>query len=84
MKSLICIVFSCLTLPWHTSIIFRIHVIKNKLDFVSFDDKNLQRRREFAGEHDFPIKTHTDQVYCLIHSRDQKFVTLLAQSAIGQ
>ena len=45
--------------------------------------KNLQRRRVFAGEHDFPIKTHTDQVYCLIHSRDQKFVTLLAQSAIG-
>ena len=48
------------------------------------DDKNLQRRREFAGEHDFPIKTHTDQVYCSSHSRDQKFVTSLVQSAIGQ
>ena len=28
----------------------------NKLDFVSFDDKNLQRRRKFVDERDFPIK----------------------------
>ena len=29
----------------------------NKLDFVSFDDKNLQRRRKFVDERDFPLQT---------------------------
>ena len=33
---------------------FGIYFIENKLDFVSFDDKNLQRRRKFVGERDFP------------------------------
>ena len=42
--------FPCLTLSWHTLIIFRIYFIETKLDFVSFDGKNLQRRCEFAGE----------------------------------
>ena len=41
------ILLTCLTLSWHTLIIFRIYVIETKLDFVSFDDKNLQRRRKF-------------------------------------
>ena len=31
-----------------------VYFIENKLDFVSFDDKNLQRRRKFVGERDFP------------------------------
>ena len=45
---------------------------------------NLQRRRNFVDEHDFPIQnSYTDQVQRLSHSRDQKiFVTLLVQSAI--
>ena len=32
-----------------------IYLIENKLDFLSFDDKNLQRRRKFFGERDFPV-----------------------------
>ena len=46
--------------------------------------KNLQRRRNFVDEHDFPIQnSYTDQVQRLSHSRDQKiFVTSLVQSAI--
>ena len=40
----------------YTLIIFRIYVIETKLDFVSFDDKNLQRRREFVSESEFPIQ----------------------------
>ena len=35
-----------LTLSWHTSIIFGICVIENKLDFVSFDGKNLSHSRD--------------------------------------
>ena len=63
-KSLICTgVFPCLTLSWHTLVILRTYVIENKLDFVSFDDKNLQRRRKFVGERAFPIEnSHTDKV----------------------
>ena len=44
------------TLSWQTLIIFRIYFIDTKLDFVSFDVKNLQRRCTFAGERDFPIQ----------------------------
>ena len=56
---------------------------QTKLDFVSFHDKNLQRRRKFVGERDFPIQnSYTGQVQCLSHSRDQKFVTSLVQRAI--
>ena len=54
------------------------------MDFVSFNDKNLQRRRKLVGERDLPIQnSYTDQVQCLSHGRDQKFVTSLVQSAIG-
>ena len=59
------------------------YVIETKLDFVSFDDKNLQRRREFVGESDFPIQnSYTGEVQCLSHSRNQKFMTSVMQSAI--
>ena len=65
-------------------IIITIYVIETTLDFVSFDDKNLQRQRKFVGEPDFPIQnSYTGQVQCLCHSRDQKFVTSLVQSAIA-
>ena len=37
-------------------IIITIYVIETTLDFVSFDDKNLQRQRKFVGEPDFPIQ----------------------------
>ena len=39
---------------------FRVYVIETKLDFVSFDDKNLQRRRKI-GERDFPRQTSSDR-----------------------
>ena len=42
-------------LSWHALIIFRTFIIETKLDFVSFNDKNLQRRRKFVTERDFPI-----------------------------
>ena len=75
--------FSCLTLSWHTLIIFRVYVIETKLDFVSFDDKNLQRQQKIVGERYFPIQnSYTDQFRCLSHSKDQKFVTSLVQGAI--
>ena len=58
-KSLICTVFRAvfpgLTLLLHSLIIFRVYVIETKLDFVSFDDKNLQTGRNFAGKRDFPL-----------------------------
>ena len=31
-------------LSWHELIIFRIFIIETKLDFVSFNDKHLQRQ----------------------------------------
>ena len=34
---------------------FRIYVIEIKLDFVSFDDKDLQSGQKFGSERDFPI-----------------------------
>ena len=34
---------------------FRIYVIETKLDFVSFDDKDLQSRRKLGSERDFLI-----------------------------
>ena len=73
-------------LSWHVLIIFRIYVIEIKLDSVSYNrDKNLQRRRKFVGELDFPIQnSYTGQVQCLSHSRDLKFVMSLMQSPIDQ
>ena len=72
-------------LSWHTLISFRIHAIETKLDFVSFDDKNLQKRRKFVGERDFPIQnSYTGQVQCLSHSKDQKFVTSHCKALITE
>ena len=34
---------------------FQDNVIETKLDIVSVDDKNLQRRRKVVGQRDFPI-----------------------------
>ena len=65
--------FPPLTLSWHTLTFFRIYVIETKKDFVSFDHKNLQRRRKFVGERDFPVQTsYTGQFQCLRHGREQK------------
>ena len=70
-------------LSWHALIIFRVFITETKLDFVSFNDKHLQRRRKFVAERDFPIlNPDTGQVLCLSRSRDQKFVTSLVESAI--
>ena len=50
-----------------------VDVIETKLDFVSFDDKNLQRWQKFVGQRDFPIQnSYTGQVQYLSYSRDQK------------
>ena len=55
--------FLRLKVSWHALIIFRIFVIETKLDFVSFNDKHLQRRRKFVAERDFPIlNSYTGQV----------------------
>ena len=32
---------ACLTLSWHALIIFKIYIIETKLDFASFNNKNL-------------------------------------------
>ena len=75
--------FPCLTLSWLVLIIFRILIIETKLDFVSFNDKNLQRRRKFVAERDFPILIpYTGQVSCMSQSKAQKCLTLLVESAI--
>ena len=45
---------------------------------------NLQTRRKFVSERDFPIQnSYAGQVQCLSHSRDQKLVKSLVQSAIS-
>ena len=66
LKPIICTVYSmfpCLTLSWHALMIFRIFIIETKLDFVSFNDKHLQRRRKFVAERDFQIlNSNTGQV----------------------
>jgi len=36
---------------------FRIYVMETKLDFVSFDGKNLQRRQNSLANVPFPYKT---------------------------
>ena len=55
--------FPRLTLSWHELIIFRIFIIETKVDFVSFNDKHLQRRRKFVAERDFSVlNSYTGQV----------------------
>ena len=41
---------------------FKVYVIETKLDFVSIDDKNLQRQRKIVGERDFPRQTSSEQI----------------------
>ena len=70
--------FPRLILSWLTLIILRLYVINSRLDFVSFDNKNLQRQCKFAGEHDFPVQNSLmDRVQCLSLNRDQKFVVFI-------
>ena len=41
----------------------QIYVIETKLNFVSFNNKNLQRQQKIVGERDFPVQNfYTDQV----------------------
>ena len=54
-KSLICTGFFMFNLVLAHVNNLGIYLIENKLDFLSFDDKNLQRRRKFFGERDFPV-----------------------------
>ena len=55
--------FKGLTRSWHALIIFGIFIIETKMDFVSFNDKHLQRWRKFVAEPDFPIpNSYTGQV----------------------
>ena len=35
-------------MSWHALIILRIFIIETKLDFVSFNDKHLQRRQQLS------------------------------------
>ena len=67
--------FPCLILSWLTLIILRLYIINSRLDFVPFDDKNLQRQCKFAGERDCPVQNSLmGRVQCLSLNRDQKFV----------
>ena len=52
---------------------FGIYLIENKLDFVSFDDKNLERRSKFVGERDFPA-----DFQCPSHSRDPEICDVIS------
>ena len=58
-------------LSWHALILFRIYVIENKPDFVSFDDKNRQRDVKFLANVTFPCKT----LIGISNGRVPKFVT---------
>ena len=40
----------------------QIYVIETKLNFVSFNNKNLQRQQKLLANVTFPYKIHTDQV----------------------
>ena len=48
---------TCPVDKWSEKKVFcSVYIIETKLDFVSFNDKNLQRWRKFIGERDFPIQ----------------------------
>ena len=60
----------------------QIYVIETKLNFVSFNSKNLQRQQKIVGECDFPIQnSYTDQVGSML-VQGLEIVTSLVQSAI--
>ena len=61
----------------------QIYVIETKLNFASFNNKNLQRQRKIVGECDFPIQNsnYADQVGSML-VQGLEIVTSLVQSAI--
>ena len=59
----------------------QIYVIETKLNFASFNNKNLQRQQKIVGECDFPIQnSYTDQVGSML-VQGLEIVTSLVQSA---
>ena len=48
---------ACLTLSWHALIIFKIYIIETKLDFASFNNKNLKDDGNLLANVTFPYKT---------------------------
>ena len=60
----------------------QIYVTETKLNFASFNNKNLQRQQKIVGECDFPIQnSYTDQVGSMLVQR-LEIVTSLVKSAI--
>ena len=60
----------------------QIYVIETKLNFASFNNKNLQRQQKIVGKCDFPIQnSYTDQVGSML-VQGLEIVTSLVQSAI--
>ena len=60
----------------------QIYVTETKLNFASFNNKNLQRQQKIVGECDFPIQnSYTDQVGSML-VQGLEIVTSLVKSAI--
>ena len=60
----------------------QIYVIETKLNFASFNNKNLQRQQKIVGECDFPIQnSYTDQLGSML-VQGLEIVTSLVKSAI--
>ena len=60
----------------------QIYVTETKLNFASFNNKNLQRQEKIVGECDFPIQnSYTDQVGSML-VQGLEIVTSLVKSAI--
>ena len=77
--SLICTIFSTFNIVLaHINYSQVVCIINYRLDFVSFDNKNLQRQCKFAGKHDFPVQNSLmGRVQCLSLNGDQKFVVFI-------
>ena len=60
----------------------QIYVTETKLNFASFNNKNLQRQQKIVGECDFPIQnSYTDEVGSML-VQGLEIVTSLVKSAI--
>ena len=60
----------------------QIYVTETKLNFASFNNKNLQRQQKIVGKCDFPIQnSYTDQVGSML-VQGLEIVTSLVKSAI--
>ena len=58
------------------------YVAETKLNFASFNNKNLQRQQKIVGECDFPIQnSYTDQLGSML-VQGLEIVTSLVKSAI--